>query len=42
MLKLILLPLEKLLKVETLEVLVFVVAILLVLILIKIKKGGKK
>jgi len=42
MLKLILLPLEKLLKVETLELLMFVVVVLLLVMLIKNRKGGNK
>ena len=41
MLKLILLPLEKLLKIETLELLILFVFILLLLIFINMKKGGK-
>ena len=43
MLKLLLLPLEKIFKVETIELLLFVVVVLLVIVLVKIKKGdGKK
>lgn len=42
MLKLLLLPLEKLFKVDTLELLMVVVIVLLVIMLFKAKKGDKK
>lgn len=41
MLKLLLLPLEKVFKVETMELLLFMVVVLLIIMLLKAKKGEK-
>ena len=42
MLKLLLLPLEKIFKVETLELLLVVVIVLLIIMLLNARKGEKK